>query len=261
MASKDTTKEDEEEAAGMTIIEASQPIDMVAAAFDNPNPQSIIVGHGKLAFSSNYDSDDESILSTTYSPIQGEPTTAGYVTNNIHRGTPTRRAKKSRDSQISIDHLSCKAALPQQLNLTVSGQVNAAQRPVEAQAIPAPPARCPSPQSKGAEIPYFMLALLFATVAAASSATTLLMSSWFSQGPPVTSSQPWAWLHISPNHISAINEWLSAPALRLMLYDSIGQALAFMTLLAVTELVLRTGLTWLNLSQCINLSGSTSGEN
>ena len=59
----------------MTLIEASQPMDLVAAAFDDPNPQSIIVGHGKLAFTSDYDTDDtDSLVSTTYSNSKVKPT-------------------------------------------------------------------------------------------------------------------------------------------------------------------------------------------
>ena len=47
-------KEDNEDGSGMMLVEDTQPKDMVAAAFDDPNPQSIIVGHGKLAFTSDY---------------------------------------------------------------------------------------------------------------------------------------------------------------------------------------------------------------
>ena len=48
--SPNVDKDDAEGVAGMTIVEAAQPKDIVAAAFDDPNPQSIIIGHGKLAF-------------------------------------------------------------------------------------------------------------------------------------------------------------------------------------------------------------------
>ena len=111
----------------MTLVEAAPPIDMVAAAFDDPNPQSIIVGHGKLAFASNYDSDDDSLISSTYSGRHDKPS-ADYLTNNPSNGssnssTSTRRLKKPRnDARIANNHGSFKAHRPQQTNLSVSGK-------------------------------------------------------------------------------------------------------------------------------------------
>ena len=91
-----------------------------------------------------------------------------------------------------------------------------------------------------------MLAIMFVLVAAASSAMTLLVPRLFNQGHPMTLTQYNAHQHPSLCLWSALKGWLSLPALHLILHDSIGHALAYAILSAVTAVILRTGMTWLS---------------
>ena len=51
-------KKEDEEGAGLTTVQPNNAKDVLVAAFDDPNPQSIIIGQGNLAFASDYYSDE-----------------------------------------------------------------------------------------------------------------------------------------------------------------------------------------------------------
>ena len=113
-ANKD--KRDNNHGAGLAAVPAELSEDIVAAAIDNPNPQTIVVGHGKLAVTSDYYSDDDVLESNTYSSMSSK----SYAMNPI-QGTqipmPTMRNVKR--SNVNISGLNYEADHPHQLHLSV----------------------------------------------------------------------------------------------------------------------------------------------
>ena len=62
------------EGAGLSTVQDTTGQDAIAAAIDDPNPQSIIVGHGQLALKADYYSDDDydTLESNTYSSVMSK---------------------------------------------------------------------------------------------------------------------------------------------------------------------------------------------
>ena len=236
-------KEEAEEGSGLTIVETNQSKDVVAAAFDDPNPQSIIVGHGKLAFASDYDSDDDSLLSTTYGATQDNSTTMNYAQDIPAQDSTTslsssRRVKKSRSARIAINRMD-QADGPHQINSAITDNVKQnSPSPIKPQ--PNDPARSSPTPNAGLTMSPYVMAFMFMLVAAASSAATLLVPRLFNQGGLAAANQGWQ----IPSLYVSTDGWLSSPEMHLVLYDSLGKTLAYWLLSEIAAAAIRTVLTW-----------------
>ena len=242
-------KEEVESGSGLTIVETTQHHDVVAAALDDPNPQSIIVGQGKLAFVSDYNSDDESVLSTTYSNTYDNSTMVTYmqdipIQDSAASSTASRRNKKSRGARISGNRMKGEAADPHQTDLAVKDDVKE-DVPPTTYTQPTLPARSPKPDKAGVTMSPCTMACMFMLVAAASSAATFFMPFLLNQGGrnPAYPNQG------NLNLLVSVVGCLSLPEMRLTLYDSLGRALAYLLLYEIAATAVRTVLTW---SYCLH---------
>ena len=111
-------KKENEAGSGLTTIQTNLSNDTIAAALDDPNPQSIIVGHGHLAFDSEYLSDEDSFESDTYSKIKEQ-----FLTIDSSRALPlqgvcvssppSRVAKKSKFNVNQLSYETDQATCPE----------------------------------------------------------------------------------------------------------------------------------------------------
>ena len=103
-------KKEPEEGSGMTTVQANVADDVVAAAFDDPNPQSIIIGQGKLALNADYYSDEDTFESNTYVAMRNKSFTSSPPSMAPLQGTPAIRSGKR--SQFNVDNLSYRTESP-----------------------------------------------------------------------------------------------------------------------------------------------------
>ena len=103
----------------MTTVQPTFPEDIVAAAIDDPNPQSIIIGHGKLALRTDYYSDDDSVESNTYKSFTNNPQALPPL-QGTRVTSPTIRGNKR--SQLNVGNINYEGEHPHQFNLTVAGR-------------------------------------------------------------------------------------------------------------------------------------------
>ena len=175
-------KKENEDGAGLTTVQTSSSEDIIAAAFDDPNPQSIIIGHGKLAADTDYYSDEDNLESKTYTSMSKSfaiSSSTAVPLQGTCVSSPTERGSKH--SQLNINNLSYEAELPHQLHLSVAARTTEDMDLLPALDLKHKPARSVQPVQAGGVAPW-IVALLCVAAATAASVITMTVPSFFYQG-------------------------------------------------------------------------------
>ena len=104
----------------MATVQTNVADDVVAAAFDDPNPQSIIIGQGKLALNADHYSDEDTLESNTYAAMRNNSFTTSPSSMAPLQGMPAIR--RGNRSQFKAGHLSYETESPDQLHLSVANR-------------------------------------------------------------------------------------------------------------------------------------------